>query len=755
MKKFTATILVFFFFTTDILGSAPSAVIPIPSRLLKTIEKGSLIDISPEIGSIETEISGSDPLIIHIQDAHAVAEAQYQIKRILRELTAKHHIQLIGLEGAAGRLALGKFKFTPIDEVNSAVNNSMLRDGRLTGAELFAFENQDNALEFTGLEDKDLYKENLRIFQKTLGKWEAEKNALNPLEGELAVLKARIFSKPLQRFDEARSAFEERKQSLFSYVRYLNEAALKHLKLDLSDTRKQREFPNLIRVTILGRLESKIDKNRAAIDKERNALLEALARSAGEKTGDIENEFLLGTLRELGKGQWPTEIPPRYFFETLYAAAKKHEINLTPDGAFSEFAEFLILRSEMDAKKLFREISALETRIYEYLIRTQEEQELVSISRDWNLLEKFLGLEVSREEYESASAREKDILPSALSARMKRLAEQNKIQTSAHALQAKRGDSKDTVSDTLVEDARKFYDIARRRESAMVENLLGKVKERNLKAAVLITGGFHSEGIDEILAHKGVAHITISPRIREEVISDQYHRVILGGKTWLEQALNESVVSETGVSPVNSVFEQSIVAEKQEQDQKIVAALMSAEDYLNPRDPHQPERAALDAFVRDGVPALLDWTEKQPGLSGNPDRWIQTANGYLGDFGNTALGQTHMRLIEGENSFGLSVVPAPASGMPSFNTRYAFRTPFSVVGKPAASPETAVAPTAQAASLGVTVDESRSFSDHDAELKQEEESTQRDLTEKLPDFHAALKQSVESGKVKFMGQESE
>ena len=164
MKKSISAILVFFFFTTNVVGAVPAAVIPIPPRLLKTIEKGSLIDLSPEIGSIENEISGRDPLIIHIQDAHAVAEAQYQIKRILRELTAKHHIQLIGLEGAAGRLALGKFKFTPIDEVNSAVNNSMLRDGRLTGAELFAFENQDNALEFTGLEDKDLYKENLRIF---------------------------------------------------------------------------------------------------------------------------------------------------------------------------------------------------------------------------------------------------------------------------------------------------------------------------------------------------------------------------------------------------------------------------------------------------------------------------------------------------------------------------------------------------------------------------------------------------------------
>ena len=63
MKKWIATFLVFFFFVTDVLGSAQTSAIPIPLRLLGLAAQNSRVQLPADIGNVVHEITGSEPLI--------------------------------------------------------------------------------------------------------------------------------------------------------------------------------------------------------------------------------------------------------------------------------------------------------------------------------------------------------------------------------------------------------------------------------------------------------------------------------------------------------------------------------------------------------------------------------------------------------------------------------------------------------------------------------------------------------------------
>ncbi|MBI4970250.1 MAG: hypothetical protein HZC17_00200 [Candidatus Omnitrophica bacterium] len=468
IKKWISGLLIFFFFTNSVFAQVPLAVSP-AANILDLKSPIADVQIPAELGTVAHRSQGAGPMVIHVSDAHANYEAQLHIKNILDYLIRMHSVRLVGLEGACAKLRPEIFRLFLDEKVNSAVVDSLVKDGELTGAEFLAIENASkNAPVWTGVEDKNLYLADLAAFRRVHETYESQKDYFEKEKIEIAKLKARVFSEELRKFDAAKYQFEDRRSSFIDYGRALQKAASRYLKLDLTNPKEQKEFSNLVRIAILSRIETDVRKQADQIEKEKSAL-----RS------------------KLGGFDWTTQSPNRRFFETLYGASRKNKVDLNQFPAFKQWAEYEILKSEIDAPALFEEIARLETKLYGALIHTSEERALVSRSENLRLTEKFVRLEVTRQEYEAFHF------------------------------------SGDKQIELLVREAQQFYDLAIKRDSALITNLLKIAREKKLSKVVLVTGGFHSSGISEILKNQQISHITVTPKITSEDKSGNYLRVIL------------------------------------------------------------------------------------------------------------------------------------------------------------------------------------------------------------------------------------
>ena len=120
----------------------------------------------------------------------------------------------------------------------------------------------------------------------------------------------------------------------------------------------------------------------------------------------------------------------------------------------------------------------------------------------------------------------------------------------------KNGDARSQLrAERPVSEAIRFYDGAIDREEKMMENAGKILGSRGDKAAVLITGGFHTDGFRKQITESGHSYIGITPNIgsvtREE--EENYLRALLGTRG--EQVTEKAIIqrSSSNVLPGNIV----------------------------------------------------------------------------------------------------------------------------------------------------------------------------------------------------------
>ena len=74
----------------------------------------------------------------------------------------------------------------------------------------------------------------------------------------------------------------------------------------------------------------------------------------------------------------------------------------------------------------------------------------------------------------------------------------------------------------------------------MVENTLVKMDIDKRQLAVLITGGFHTEGMTELFKDKGVSYIVVLPKFSHNALERPYEDIILNKKEPFEEILSNN-----------------------------------------------------------------------------------------------------------------------------------------------------------------------------------------------------------------------
>ena len=463
--------------------------------LMQTLGLGE-IQVPETYGRVIDVYEGeSNKTIVHIQDAHVHYEAQKNLAGILESLIQRNQLKLILVEGGNVRGELSTLRKLASKEAREAVADRYLRKGLIAGDEYLELVS-DYPIIRQGVEDPALYQDNLRTFL------EVEKfrgRALEQIEGlrELVeTLKRNMYRPALLDLEKKREDYDSERMELVAYYRYL--ASLK----------PPQEAPNIEKFLAASDLEKEIAFDK--VDEERNALVEALSQKLpeAEMNGLVEKSLAYqeGTLSQ------------RDYYGELKVLAEQKGFEMSPYPNLGKYVRYLVLYGEIHHSELFKEGDHLEDAIRENLLGSEGERQLSSISKHLKLLSNLFQIKISPEDY---ATYQKDRLRFSVKAFLPFLEKK-----SAEFNLTSRVPEGAVDIDQHLKILDHFYQIAQARDLTFVENSLKEMEREKTRFAVLITGGFHTPGLTQILKERGISYIVISPRITEAGNPGLYYSVL-------------------------------------------------------------------------------------------------------------------------------------------------------------------------------------------------------------------------------------
>ncbi|MGQ0643952.1 MAG: AAA family ATPase [Elusimicrobiota bacterium] len=460
-----------------------------------------------------------DRLVVHIQDVHGNPEAQENIARSIAWLQEQYGRLsedrrapaqvLVGLEGAAGPFLTSVYRTFPDKKILEEVAGAFFKRGLLTGAEYAGLTAPAEPL-LWGIEDRGLYVRHVAALREGFPLEKTLNAGLDEMETRLAPLKEKHYSPALKGWDAASRAYRSRSGSLGSYLRLVGRGL------------NAGRYPQSARFLEALAAEEKLDFNRA--ETERRELVESMAGRLGKS--DLAELMDLAATFRLGRTGYDG------FHQALARFAAKAGLSLEAFPEFTRYVRYVANVEKIDRAAFLREFEELEkTHVASLLRSASAPARLVhSAALDLSLARRLAEHAFTPDDWKQYLERAQGVraLP-------RRLDELEGPSSSAE---------EKSFARTLA-PFEEFYEAGIARNQALVDNLLMKMGEftptdpggpssRGPRLAVLVAGGFHSDGLAELLKKQRIAYVTLAPRF-EKIEKTNALDVFRGGEVSLEK----------------------------------------------------------------------------------------------------------------------------------------------------------------------------------------------------------------------------
>jgi chemotaxis methyl-accepting protein methylase len=467
-------------------------------------------------------------IVIHIQDAHCNYYAQTRIAAIIEYLNDNYGVNTVNLEGGTRDYDLSIFTGIKDKAAREKAAEHFVREGVLNGAEYFAANNPEK-VSLWGIEDAKLYIDNLRVYRDSLGYKDDVSKSLKNLNYALSNLKTKIYSRQLLELDRKTNAYKEKSVELKDYIAYLINLSKYH-NIDISDLQNI----GILNKTIS--LEPGIDFKRANIERDElvDRLTKLLSRIEVKELVEKAVEFKLGRLT------------PMEFYYYLIAKSKELRINLDDYKNLVLYIGYTQLYSTIKNDQLFRELDGLEDKIKEKLYENPDQRELDKLSKNLGIIRNIFGITLTPDEYRYYKSHRDEF-------KMEHYMKFVNNQAQLHGFNF-RLDNDILKLDDYLEKIEKFYTVSLKRDQAFLKNLRKPNDKR--QAAILITGGFHSENLAEIFKKNNISYISIAPNFtNEDGYECPYFKLLSGQKKIILAQEMQKLTGETLAycSPLSSL----------------------------------------------------------------------------------------------------------------------------------------------------------------------------------------------------------
>lgn len=503
-----------------------SATLPSTTQSLhKILSDPNQIRISENYGSIKEtwvpeNIIGKDhPLIIHVQDAHCNYEAQANINNIIDGLMKEYpdQVKLVAVEGSVGTIDTSPFAEFSDDEIKKEVADYFMRKGKITGPEFLSITGDHNFTIY-GIENKDLYDRNLKAFLDSLPFRNESEKYCGYLVSILSKIKHYVYTDELKEFDKCLNDYQVGDTSFLDYTNILKEWSEKK-NVDLAD------FNNFLLLLNAQKQEEAIDFD--VVDKERTRLIDRLGSILEkQELSDLVLKSLHFRLGKLTAAEYYSYL--EYLVEQI---PDKDKISYEDYPNLFSYIDYVQLHEMMDKTELFDECSQIESLIAEKMFKDNNQRKLYGLSKNLDILRKMFKLELVKDDYLYYKNHKDDF-------KIKSFIDFIKVQAPRYGIRFYEEPTLVKIDENLpiIEE---FYEVAIIRDPVLIDNMLTEMEKKGLNMCVLITGGFHTKGVTEILKERDLAYTVISPRITKKQEDNPYIDIMTNKKTPFEEFLEQ------------------------------------------------------------------------------------------------------------------------------------------------------------------------------------------------------------------------
>ena len=547
IRKVITLVIAVVFFTSYVLTDAFSVVEfaeEIPFEMPEdTTFKGQYARLDPEtfaipahLGEVKHSNKGTtERIIVHIQDAHCNYFAQNKIADIIDYLNKEYGIDIINLEGGSGEYDLSVFTSITGDEIRREVADYFVKKGEVNGAEYYAINNADKVT-LWGIEDKDLYLENLKVYRDSLTYKEEVDKFLKELNHIFNNLKRHMFTPKLLDLVMKYNAYKAGNLSFREYLDFL-------IAKGKEEAIQIRKLPNLYLISQAMDEEDKIDFKKA--NRERGVLID-----------ELKNRLSKEEMRELiaMTVQFKTKrISRKGYYSYLLKKSREVGINKDKFPALSSYIVYVSLFEAVDSAKVMDEIDKLEAELKEPLFRNDEERRLDVLSKNLALTQNIFDITLTKSDYKYYIDNKDAFKVQDYLTFIDKEAPKYKI--------AARPSENITRLDGHLDNISKFFEYSFKRDDAFLRNMrLGRIME-GTESAIMMTGGFHTENLCDLFKENNISYVSILPKFTSETDYESPYFELLAGQTTDLQRMLSSVIAQASMLQVASMLNKALADE--------------------------------------------------------------------------------------------------------------------------------------------------------------------------------------------------
>lgn len=492
LKKFcavvTATCFFFMILSNNLFASVNISTMKEQQSLFSTKNTEQLNSLFlDKYGKVsEKANNSSNTVVINIQDLHCDYAVQKNIYSIINEIGQKYNISKIYVEGGYGNIDLSL-----LDKINEKFKDQLieilLKESKITASEYYALKtNNENKL--VGIEDKEIYLQNIERLRNILTNKEENSRRLASIEKEIDILKAKYLRNENKSFSDVISNYEKGNLEQDKYFKILMEYSDK-FKIDTKNYKNMMSY--------LGLFDENNKINYGSLKKE-------IAQAINQLKVSLNYEQFYDITQATNNFNNFIE-----FKNVIDKYNKEYEKDLLKNSPnLKIYLELKEKTASFNPLELIKEEKKLVTAIRTYLSKDTIELEVAYLSdfekyfkgyilasltpAQWNYFK--IGIDKFKELYSKYSI-SNDV---------------NKIQNQFAQLD-KFYETNDYRNEIFIKNMSlstgKKYDVLD--ENNNIEQILSDAKE----IVVLVSGGYHTSGINELLNKNGISHITIMPNV--------------------------------------------------------------------------------------------------------------------------------------------------------------------------------------------------------------------------------------------------
>ncbi|MDD5174211.1 MAG: PEP/pyruvate-binding domain-containing protein, partial [Candidatus Omnitrophica bacterium] len=352
--------------------------------------------------------------------------------------------------------------------------------GKLSAGEFYSVTSNKNVALY-GIENKDLYKENIEEFRRVCEAGQRVSKDIRALLKVLNQIQDRIDSPELKALESNSVLKGDGSISFTERWRYVDSLAS---RLNIS----YDGYVNLKKLVESIKLEKSISFELA--NKERDLLIDAISRVASK--ADLEKLVLKSLSFKQGK------ISQSEYYLLLQGLAKEYSIDPAPYKNLIDFTDYITIYESIDLLEIFEEAKLLEDSIRGKLYVTPDQKKLHDIIKCVHYIKDIFELKLTNSDFEYLN---KNI----------NVCNQEAIAGFIRHYDDDSGYDLDNIFSNIPV-AISFYKTAERRNNAILENTIARMNKEGQSVAALITGGYHTKGMSALLKQKETSYIVILPK---------------------------------------------------------------------------------------------------------------------------------------------------------------------------------------------------------------------------------------------------